>query len=75
MNEKILIGRQEIADYCRCSTWTVTAMIKAGLKCSGGKTKGSPPRTTTDDVYNFFKYKQDFKASDYHSNKPNVKYL
>lgn len=71
----ILIGRQEIADYAKCSTWTVTAMIKAGLRCSGGQVKGSPPRTTTKNVDDFFKYKKDFRASDYHAPKPRIRSL
>ena len=69
-----LVGRQEIADYAKCSTWTVTAMVKAGLRCSGGKVKGSPPRTTKKDVDDFLKYKRDFRASDYHS-KPKMRFL
>ena len=45
-----LIGRQEIADYSRVSVWTVTAMLKAGLICYSGAGRGSPPRTTKQDV-------------------------
>ena len=71
----ILVGRDEIADYAKCSVWTVTAMIKAGLRCSGGKTKGSPPRTTKKDVDDFFKYKKDFVASDYHTSKPRCRLI
>ena len=68
-----LIGRQEIADYAKVSVWTVTAMQKAGLTCSGGKKKGSPPRCKPIDVDNFFNDNPDFCASDY--NRPRIRHL
>lgn len=61
-----LVGRQEIADYARTSKWTVTAMIHAGLKCSGGRIKGSEPRTKTEWVDTFFENNPNFIASHYH---------
>lgn len=74
MNEW-LIGRQEIADYCGCSTWTVTAMLKAGLQASGGKINGSPPRTKKEWVDNFFISNPNFVANDYHKPKPRIRSL
>ncbi len=68
-----LIGRQEIADYSRVSVWTVTAMLKAGLNCYSGTGRGSQPRTTKQDVNNFFKDNPDFIASDYHKPKPRIR--
>lgn len=65
MSDDWLIGRQEIADYAKVSVWTVTAMMKAGLECSGGKVRGSPPRTTKTRVDNFYTSNPDFVASDY----------
>jgi|TARA_Y100000004_G_scaffold121532_1_gene136621 hypothetical protein len=70
-----LIGRQEIADYAVCSTWTVTAMLKAGLKASGGKVKGSPPRTKKEYVDQFFIDNPDFNASKFHKPKPRIRSL
>lgn len=58
-----LVGRQEIADYAKCSTWSVTMMIKAGLRCYGGKVRGSEPRTKEQWVDDFFEENPDFKAS------------
>lgn len=66
---KRLIGRQEIATYAGVSVWTVTAMIKAGLRCSGGKVKGSPPVTNTLHVDKFFEENLDFTARSYHTKK------
>lgn len=65
MSER-LVGRQEIASYAKCSVWTVTAMIKAGLRCSGGRKKGKPPVTNTCHVDNFFEENLDFTARSYH---------
>ena len=62
-----LIGRKEIANYARVSVWTVTAMVKCGLECSGGRKKGSPPITTKNKVDNFFKENLDFTANKYHN--------
>lgn len=70
-----LIGRQEIADYARVSVWTVTAMIKAGLVCYTGGRRGSPPRTTAENVDNFFKDNPNFVASDYHKPTPRCRNL
>lgn len=64
-----LVGRQEIADYAKCSVWTVTAMIKAGLECSGGNIGGSPPKTTKLNVDKFYKNNPNFIASHYHKAK------
>jgi hypothetical protein len=69
MSDNILIGRKEIASYAQCSVWTVTAMIKAGLVCSGGKIKGKPPVTKTTDVDNFFRDNTDFTARSYYNLK------
>ena len=66
-----LLGRQEIADYARVSVWTVTAMIKAGLKIYNEPKKGIEPRTTKEDVDNFFKQHSNFVAREWH--KPNVR--
>tara|TARA_R100000773_G_scaffold29104_1_gene24994 strand:- start:10513 stop:10731 length:219 start_codon:yes stop_codon:yes gene_type:complete len=66
-----LVGRQEIADYAGVSVWTVTAMQKAGLQASGGKVKGSPPRTKKNWVDEFFEKNPDFVASDY--NRPRIR--
>lgn len=63
-DKDLLIGRKEIASHARCSVWTVTAMIKAGLKCTGGKIKGKPPITTKETVDNFLLNK-DFVARNY----------
>ena len=71
MSEEWLIGRQEIADYAKCSVWTVTAMMKAGLICYGGRVRGSQPRTTTSNVDEFYMNNSDFVASDYH--KPRIR--
>jgi len=65
-NTNWLVGRQEIGQYARVSTWTVTAMIHAGLKCSGGRVKGSEPRTKCDWVDDFFEKHPNFIASHYH---------
>ena len=61
-----LIGRQEIADYAGgiCPNG-VTAMIKAGLKCYGGKKKGSTLRSKAEWVDDFFKEHPDFIPSRY----------
>lgn len=64
MDNNILIGRKEIASHARCSVWSVTAMIKAGLKCTGGKIKGKPPITTKEIVDDFLLNK-DFVARNY----------
>lgn len=63
-DKNLLIGRKEIANHARCSVWTVTAMIKAGLKCSGGKIKGKPPITTKESVDDFL-LNHDFVARNY----------
>ena len=68
MNDR-LVGRKEIAEYAKCSVWTVTAMIKAGLRCSGGRKKGKPPVTNTYHVDNFFEENLDFTARSYHIHK------
>lgn len=73
MSTKRLVGRKEIASYARCSVWTVTAMIKAGLKCSGGRVKGRPPVTKTCHVDKFFEDHIDFTARKYHTNQGNKK--
>jgi hypothetical protein len=64
MNNNNLIGRKEIACYAGCSVWTVTAMIKAGLKCTGGKIKGKPPITKKEYVDDFL-HTQEFVARNY----------
>lgn len=64
-----LIGRKEISNYARVSVWTVTAMIKAGLECTGGRKKGKPPITTKSNVDDFFKNNVAFVARDYHISK------
>tara|TARA_R110001632_G_scaffold220968_1_gene351217 strand:+ start:2052 stop:2285 length:234 start_codon:yes stop_codon:yes gene_type:complete len=69
-NNEWLIGRQEIATYSRVSKWTVTAMIHAGLRCSGGKIKGSEPRARPEWVDIFFETHPNFVASHYHGRKP-----
>lgn len=61
-----LVGRQEIADYAKCSPWSVTMMIKAGMQCYGGKVRGSEPRVRREWVDEFFKNNPDFVASRYH---------
>lgn len=58
-----LVGRQQIADYANCSTWTVTMMIRAGMKCLGGRVKGSEPRTKKEWVDKFFEDHEDFSPS------------
>lgn len=64
-NKTNLIGRKEIASYSGCSVWTVSAMIKAGLKCSGGGIKGKPAITKKEYVDNFFDENPSFIARDY----------
>lgn len=73
MSTNWLVGRQEIADYAKTSKWTVTAMIHAGLRCSGGRVKGSEPRTKPKWVDEFFENNPNFVASHYH--KPTQKRL
>ena len=73
MKKDWLIGRQEIADYSQCSTWTVTAMLKAGLRASGGKVKGSPPRTKPEWVDEFFVENPNFIAREYHNPKLRIR--
>ena len=65
----LVFGRQEIGDYAKVSVWTVTAMIKAGLECSGGNIGGSPPRTTKLNVDKFYKNNPNFIASHYHRSR------
>lgn len=60
-----LIGRKEIAYYIGCSVWTVSAMVKAGLKCSGGGMKGKPAMTKKEWVDDFFVDNPDFVARKY----------
>tara|TARA_B100002019_G_scaffold293349_1_gene320329 strand:- start:1497 stop:1718 length:222 start_codon:yes stop_codon:yes gene_type:complete len=62
----ILIGRKEIANYANVSVWTVSAMVKAGLNCSGGKKKGKPPITTKQAVDEFLIDNKNFVARKYH---------
>tara|TARA_Y100000004_G_C8800330_1_gene363098 strand:+ start:170 stop:322 length:153 start_codon:yes stop_codon:yes gene_type:complete len=50
-------------------------MLKAGLKASGGKVKGSPPRTKPEWVDEFFAENPDFIASEYHKPKPRIRSL
>ena len=57
-----LIGRQEIADYAQCSTWTVTMMIKAGMKCEGGKIRGSEPHAMCEWIDEFRRNNPNFSA-------------
>lgn len=71
-----LVGRQEIADYARVSVWTVTAMVKAGLQCSGGGKKGSEPRAKKEWVDSFFEERPNFSASEHNRrSKPRVRSL
>lgn len=60
-----LIGRAAIASYAGCCESNVTAMIKAGLNCQGGRAKGCPPRCTPLDVDRFFRDHPNFVAVDY----------
>tara|TARA_Y100000361_G_scaffold140853_1_gene145381 strand:- start:5485 stop:5697 length:213 start_codon:yes stop_codon:yes gene_type:complete len=64
-NKNNLIGRKEIARYAGCSVWTVSAMIKAGLQCSGGGVKGKPAITKKEFVDEFFIDNPKFIARDY----------
>lgn len=68
-----LIGRKEIAAYSRSSVWSVTAMVSAGMRCSGGKVKGQEVRTKREWVDDFLENNPDFRASDYHQPKPRVR--
>jgi hypothetical protein len=58
-----LVGRQQIADYANCSPWTVTMMLKAGLRCYGGGRNGAEARTKREWVDDFFENNPDFVAS------------
>ena len=63
-----LIGRQEIADYAKVSTWTVTCMIKQGLKVYGTK---RVPRCLKDSVDCFYLENQEFSTRKFYK-RPKV---
>ena len=64
-----IVGRQAIGDYAGVSTWTVTAMIKAGLRCCGGKKNGCEPKSKAEWIDEFIENNPDFIARDYFKKK------
>lgn len=64
-----IVGRQAIGDYAGVSVWTVTMMIKAGLKCYGGKKNGLEPRSKPEWIDDFFDSHPNFTARDYMKKK------
>ena len=68
-----IVGRQAIGDYANVSVAVVTAMIKAGLKCSGGKKKGLEPRSKAEWIDEFFEDNPNFIARNYLKKKKSAK--
>lgn len=60
-----LVGRQEIADYAKCSPWMVTMMLEAGLRTANKRGRGVEPRTKSDWVDLFFETNPNFVARRY----------
>lgn len=72
-----IIGRQAIGDYAGVGVSFVTAMIKAGLRCCGGKRKGLEPRSKAEWIDEFFENNPNFIARDHLKKKepPKIKVL
>ena len=68
-----IIGRQAIGDYAGVSVSVVTAMIKAGLQCCGGKRKGLEPRSKPKWIDDFFEKNPNFVARNYLKKKKPAK--